>query len=380
LHSFLLAERMTPRVSDILGIINKIAPSALAEGWDNVGLQVGNPSSLSSRIMVALDAGKEAIEAAITAQCQLLLTHHPFLFHSIKKINIADPLGNLIVQAIKNDLAIISLHTNFDIADGGVNDLLVESLGITSSAPLKITSREELRKLSVFVPKGYEEKVLEALFRFSGFIGNYSDCSFKTYGIGTFKPHAGAKPFIGEQGKRENVEEARIEVLLRNNDVSAALNALFKVHPYEEPAFDLYPLMNEGKACGLGRIGALEWEVPLDTFAGTIKEKFALQGLRFVGEGRRKVRKIAVCGGSGASLLHDAKRQGADVFVTGDIKYHDARDAQMMDLALIDLGHFASEALMIHGLKARIRMELADKGYEAEILACEAENDPFNFL
>jgi dinuclear metal center YbgI/SA1388 family protein len=371
---------MTPRVSDLLGIINKIAPSALAESWDNVGLQVGNPSSLTSRIMVALDAGKEAIEAAITSQCQLLLTHHPFLFHSIKKISFADPLGDLIVRAIKNDLAIISLHTNYDLADGGVNDLLAESLGLTSSAPLKITFREELRKLSVFVPKGYEEKVLEALFRFSGFIGNYSDCSFQTCGIGTFKPHVGAKPFIGEPGKRVNVEEVRIEVLLRNNDVSAALNALLKAHPYEEPAFDLYPLLNEGKAFGLGRIGGLEWEVPLETFAGTIKEKFALQGLRFVGESRRKVRKIAVCGGSGASLLHDAKRQGADVLVTGDIKYHDARDAQMLDLALIDLGHFATEALMIHGLEARIRMGLADKGYEAEILACEAEKDPFNFL
>lgn len=168
--------------------------------------------------------------------------------------------------------------------------------------------------------------------------------------------------------------------MLRNNDVSAALNALLKAHPYEEPAFDLYPLLNEGKARGLGRIGELEWEVPLETFAGTIKEKFALQGLRFVGESRRKVRKIAVCGGSGASLLHDAKRQGADVFVTGDIKYHDARDAQMLDLALLDLGHFATEALMIHGLEARLRMELADKGYEADILACKAEKDPFNFL
>jgi dinuclear metal center YbgI/SA1388 family protein len=371
---------MNPRVSDVLGIINIIAPAALAEGWDNVGLQVGNPSALTSRIMVALDAGKETIEAAITAQCQLLLTHHPFLFHPIKKISIADPLGNLIARAIKNDLAIICLHTNFDIADGGVNDLLAESLCLTSSAPLKITSREELRKLSVFVPKGHEEKVLEALFRFSGFIGNYSDCSFQTCGIGTFKPHAGAKPFIGEPGKREMVEETRIEVLLRNDDISAALNALFKVHPYEEPAFDLYPLLNEGKVSGLGRIGELDREVRLETFAETVKEKFALRWLRFVGERRRKIRKIAVCGGSGASLLRDAKRQGADVFVTGDIKYHDARDAQMLDLALIDLGHFAAEALMIRGLEARLRTELADKGYEAEILACETEKDPFSFL
>jgi dinuclear metal center YbgI/SA1388 family protein len=371
---------MTPRVSDILGIINKIAPAAFAESWDNVGLQVGDPAALTPRIMVALDAGKDAVEAAVAAKCQLLLTHHPFLFNPIKKINISNPSGALIARAIKNDLAIISLHTNLDIADGGVNDLLAETLGVTSCIPIKITSREELRKLSVFVPKGHEEKVLEALFRFSGFIGNYSDCSFQSCGIGTFRPLAGSKPFIGTQGKREHTEETRVEVLLRNEDVSAAVSALLKVHPYEEPAFDLYPLLNEGKASGLGRIGTLDQEVSLGSFLEVIKEKFELQRLRFVGDSSCRVKKVAVCGGSGASLLHDAKRLGADLFVTGDIKYHDARDAQMMDMPMIDLGHFASEALMIRGLAARLRTELDGKGYEADIQVCEDEKDPFSFL
>jgi len=380
MHSFLLADMMTPKVSDVLGIINKIAPVAFAEGWDNVGLQVGDPALSTSRIMVALDAGKEALETAISARCQLLLTHHPFLFQSIKKIDISNPSGNLIALAIKNDLAIISLHTNFDIADGGINDLLAERLGINSCVPIKITFREELRKLSVFVPKGYEDKVLEQLFRFSGFMGNYSDCSFQSRGIGTFKPLAGARPFTGTPGTRENAEETRIEVLLRNDDVSAAVNALLKVHPYEEPAFDIYPVLNAGKSSGLGRIGMLDRDVSLETFAGIIKEEFALQGLRFVGDSRSRVRKIAVCGGSGASLLRDAKRLGADVLVTGDIKYHDAQDARMLGIALIDMGHFASESLMICGLAARLRQELSGKGYEAEILVCEEEKDPFSFL
>ncbi len=371
---------MTPRVSDILGIINKIAPAALAEGWDNVGLQVGDPAAFAPRIMVALDAGKDAIEAAVAAKCQLLLTHHPFLFNPVKKINISNPLGSLIARAIKNDLAVISLHTNLDIADGGVNDLLAESLGLASSVPIRITSSEELIKLAVFVPKGHEEKVLEALFRFSGFIGNYSDCSFQNSGTGTFKPLPGAKPFIGTEGKRESAEETRIEVLLRNEDISAAVSALLKAHPYEEPAFDLYPLLNEGKASGLGRIGTLAQELSLGSFIEVIKEKFDLQLLRFVGDTVRRVKKVAVCGGSGASLLQDAKRQGADLLVTGDIKYHDARDAEMIGISLIDLGHFKSEAPMIRGLAARLRKELDVKGYEADIQVCECEKDPFSFL
>jgi dinuclear metal center YbgI/SA1388 family protein len=308
---------MTPKVSDVLGIINKIAPVAFAEDWDNVGLQVGDPALPAPRIMVALDAGKEALEAAISARCQLLLTHHPFLFHSIKKIDISNPSGNLVALAIKNDLAIISLHTNFDIADGGINDLLAERLGIASCVPVKVTCREELRKLSVFVPKGYEDKILEQLFRFSGFMGNYSDCSFRTSGVGTFKPLAGASPFIGTPGIRESAEETRIEVLLRNDDVSRAVNAMLKAHPYEEPAFDIYPVLNGESPGPSDRV--LDQEVPGDTWA--LSRKNLLQGLRFVGDGRSS-QKGAVCG-DGASL-HDAKRLGR-MLVTGDIKYHDAQ-------------------------------------------------------
>jgi len=271
LHSFLLRVMITPRVSDIVGIINVIAPFSLAEEWDNAGLQVGNPAAPVGKIMVALDAGRSAVEAAVGACCQLLLTHHPMIFRPLKKISFADPLGRLFALAIRNDLAIISLHTNFDIAEGGVNDLLAERLGVSHCEPLKVTFVEDLVKLSVFVPKGYEERVMHALFSFSGFIGNYSDCSFQTGGIGTFKPLQGAEPFLGEIGKREYTEETRIEVLLRKGDLNAAVKSLLAVHPYEEPAFDLYPLLNKGKRSGLGRMGELSAALPLAEFAATVK-------------------------------------------------------------------------------------------------------------
>ncbi len=377
LHSFLLYVMITPKVSDIVGIINVLAPFRLAEEWDNAGLQVGDPAAPAGKIMVSLDPGRNAVEAAVKAGCQLLLTHHPLIFRTLKRISAADPLGRLLYLAISNDLSIISLHTNFDVAGGGVNDLLAERLGVSCCAPLKVTFVDELAKLSVFVPKGHEEKVMEALFRFSGVIGNYSDCSFQSVGTGTFKPLQGAEPFLGEIGKREYAEETRIEFLLRKGDMNAAIKSLMAVHPYEEPAFDLYPLLNKGKAAGIGRIGELMEGLTLAEFALKVKEQLSANGVRFVGDAERLVKKVALCGGSGASLLREARNQGADVLVTGDVKYHEAREAEELGLALVDAGHYATELPMISGLAKLLGSELAKKGFEAEITAFEGEREPF---
>jgi len=369
-----------PRVSDIVGITNVLAPYALAEEWDNAGLQVGNPADPAGKIMVALDAGRSAVEAAVAARCQLLLTHHPLIFRPLKKISLADPLGRLIGMAIRNELAIISLHTNYDIAEGGVNDMLAERLGVIRCEPLKVTFREEQVKLTVFVPKGHEESIMDALFSVSGLIGNYRECSFQTGGIGTFKPLQGAKPFLGEIGKREYAEETRLEVLLRKEDVNAAVKALLAAHPYEEPAYDLYPRVNKGKADGLGRIGELPAALSLVDFAAQVKERLGCEGVRFVGTAGRLVRKIALCGGSGSSLLREARSQGAEVLVTGDIKYHEARDAEELGLALVDAGHYATEVPMVRELAAQLERELTKKGYAAEITAFEGEREPFRYI
>jgi dinuclear metal center YbgI/SA1388 family protein len=380
LHSFLLHAMTTPRVSDIVGIVNVVAPFRFAEEWDNAGLQVGDPAAPADRIMVALDPGKSAVEAAVAAGCNLLITHHPLIFRPIKRVSAADPLGALLALALKNDLAIVSLHTNFDIADGGVNDLLAGILGVTNCVPLRVTETGELIKLSVFVPKGHEEKVMEALFKYSGFIGNYRDCSFSAAGIGTFRPLEGARPFIGEVGKREYAEEVRLEVLLRNEDLAPALKSLAASHPYEEPAYDLYPLLNRGKTVGLGRLGELSEPVTLADFAALTKERLGAEGVRYVGEGGRMLRKIALCGGSGASLLREAAGKGADALVTGDIKYHEAREAESVGLALVDAGHFATELPMVNGLRELIGRELAKMGHKFEIKAFEGEREPFSYI
>lgn len=342
-----------------------------------MGLMVGDLAAKVSRIMVALDGTPDAIGAAIDGGCQLLLTHHPLIFSPLKRISAADPTGSLVLKAAAHGLAVISLHTNFDIADDGMNDLLAERLGVLDVQPLRVTATEELVKLAVFVPAGHEEKVTEALFRFSASIGAYSDCSFRCPGTGTFKPLDGAQPLIGQVGTRAYVEEVRVEVLLQKRDLSAALAALVKAHPYEEPAFDLYPLLNKGTARGLGRIGVLGKESTAGAFAQEVKERLGLAGVRFVGASERPVRKVALCGGSGMSLLRDAQRQGADLFVTGDVKYHEARDAEALGMAVIDAGHFGTEVLMVESLAARVTAELAARRLEAEIVPFRGERDPF---
>jgi dinuclear metal center YbgI/SA1388 family protein len=370
---------MTPIVSDIIEIINSIAPFRLAEEWDNVGLQVGDPSAPVSKIMVSLDACGETVDAAIAASCQLLATHHPLIFHPLQQIDLLEPSGAVIGKALRNSLTIVSLHTNFDIAVGGVNDLLAERLGVVSTTPLSVTREDELVKLAVFVPKGHEENVLQSLFRFSGFIGNYSECSFQTGGVGTFKPLPGARPFAGSVGKREYADETRVEVLLRKGDLEEAVSALTAAHPYEEPAMDLYPLLNKGAAEGIGRIGELEAPVSLERFTAFVKEELRVEGVRFVGHGDRLLRKVALCGGSGSSLLREAHRQGADVLVTGDLKYHEAREAQGLGLALVDIGHFASEIVMVGGLAALLEGGLRKNGFTAELVECDVERDPFRY-
>ncbi len=369
-----------PKLSDIIGIINKIAPQTLAESWDAVGLQVGDPAAPVSRIMTALDPGEPAIDAAIASRCQLLVTHHPFIFKPLPRLSAADPVTARIFRAIRNNLAVVSLHTNYDSAEGGLNDLLAERIGVFSCKPLTETVREELVKLAVFVPKGFEEQVMAALFRFSGVMGNYRDCSFRVDGTGTFLPLEGAKPFQGAKGRAESVQESRIELLLRAADLEKATEALKAAHPYEEPAYDLYPLLNRGKGFGLGRIGVLENPVTLAAYAADVRERLGCRSVRYVGNPLQTVRKVALCSGSGASFLHEAKRRGADLLVTGDVKYHEARTAEELGLALMDAGHFGTEIIAAQGLATRITSDCRHRRYEVEVLCCRDELDPFQVV
>jgi dinuclear metal center YbgI/SA1388 family protein len=375
-----MAAKNRARIQDIVGLINSFCPTALAEEWDNVGLQVGDPASEVSRIAIALDPGATAIDEALAQKAELLICHHPLIFKPLRQLTPSDETGKLVTRAIRENLAIVVAHTNLDRADGGLNDWLAERLVLQQTAPLE-TLEGQLFKLVVFVPTEHQESLAGALFDAgAGHIGAYDRCSFRTDGTGTFRPGEGSDPFIGESGKNEAVAETRLETVVPKEKLGRVVAKMLKAHPYEEVAYDIFPLLNSRNDVGLGRIGRLSESTTLVGFAEAVKQSLGADHVRYVGVSDQQISKVAVCGGSGASLLSSAARQGADVLVTGDIKYHDARIAESLGVALIDGGHFATEKIMIEAFAQQLREMIDAKGFEIEILPLLCEQDPFSVL
>ncbi len=367
----------TACIQDLVGLLNRLYPPGLAEDWDNVGLHVGDPGQVVQRVMVALDPTMETVEAAVESDCQALITHHPLIFHPLKKVVPTGETGRLLFKAIQNQLAVVVAHTNLDRAKDGLNDWLALRLGLVNVKPLE-EYKSELLKLVVYVPVDFEEEVAEALFATgAGHVGAYDNCSFRVSGRGTFRPGPGTAPFIGETGKQERVEEVRLETIIPRENQHRIIRKLLQVHPYEEVAYDLLPLDNSRADLGLGRIGKLAEKTTLESFAGHTKEMLETPELRVVGDMDRVIEKVAVCGGSGASLFGEAVRQGADLFVTGDLKYHEARSAESQAMAVIDAGHFHTEKWMVPNLVARLKKESEKIGYELTFSEMNQEKDPF---
>jgi dinuclear metal center YbgI/SA1388 family protein len=366
------------RIQDLLGLVNALYPPTLAEEWDNVGLQAGDPSAEIKKVLVALDPSEKALEAALAAGAQAVFSHHPLIFHPLKNLTPNDSTGRILFRAIREGIAVISAHTNLDCAREGLNDWLAARLGLSDAESLAGRGNDELYKLVVFIPAGYEGKVAEALFNAgAGKVGNYDRCSFRTPGIGTFRPGAQTDPFLGEEGKNETVREVRLETILPRESLRRTVDRMLRSHPYEEVAYDLIPLANPRLDNGLGRIGRLSEAISLAAFAGLVKLALDAKSLRMVGDPDRKVEKVAVCGGSGASLLGEAVSRGADVLVTGDVKYHDARAAESRGIAIIDAGHFATEKIMVQGLAEALRKEAESRGMDLVFIEWEGETDPF---
>jgi dinuclear metal center YbgI/SA1388 family protein len=365
------------RIHDLVGLLNALYPPALAEDWDNVGLQVGDPRAQVSKVLVCLDPTELALQAAVAQGAEALLCHHPLIFKPLRNLTPGDETGRILFAAVQQKIAIAAVHTNLDRASNGLNDWLAAALGLSECRPL-LGGDDQLVKLVVYVPAGYEDQVAEALFKAgAGAIGNYDSCSFRSEGIGTFHANEGCSPFIGRVGERSSVRELRLETVVPKNLLNRVIERMVRAHPYEEVAYDLVPLANRRKEIGLGRIGRLAQVTTLATFAETVKEALQVEALRIVGKDQGSVSKVAVCGGSGASLLKEAARQGADVLVTGDVKYHEARNAASLGLALIDAGHFATERLMGGHLATVMEKAAVARGLNIEFLEMKGEEDPF---
>lgn len=367
------------RIQDLVGLVHSLYSPELAEDWDNVGLQVGDPGAPLERVVVSLDPCLPALRAARDAGAQALVTHHPLLLRPLKRLSPDDTIGKTIWTAVQSGIAIVCAHTNLDCAVDGLNRWLADQLGVQQSVPLQPAAGDYL-KLVVFVPVGHEESLAEAVFSAgAGAIGAYDRCSFRSSGWGTFRAGEGTDPFIGEAGRTEQVEELRLETIVPRRQLQRVLEKMLKAHPYEEVAYDLIPLQNRVPGAGLGRIGRLAAEMPLNDFADRVKSALGCSHLRLTGAGNRTVHKIALCGGSGAGLLHTAHRQGADVLVTGDVKYHDARLAEQLGIDLIDAGHFATEKVMIGKVAETLNRVARQRHWDILFDTFTGEQDPFRF-
>ena len=364
------------KLKSLIKKIESKYPTSLAYDWDNVGLIVGDTEEEINKVLVCLEANEAIIKEAIDKNIDLIITHHPFIFGKMRKITTSDFKGKLIHKLIKNNIAIYSMHTNFDIAFDGLNDYFMEVMGFENSKILDVTNTETLYKVVVFVPKTHEIVLREALGRSgAGHIGNYSDCTFNIDGKGTFKPLEGTNPFIGELNKVEEVDEVRIETIVPQRILGGVISAMIKAHPYEEVAYDLYKLENKGRVVGLGRVAALNESMTLKELSMMIKEKLSMQTLRVVGNLDKKIKKVAVVTGSGSDLAKKAQRTGADVLITGDVKYHDAQDAVDAGMCLIDCNHFESEDIFKDVMK-----RFLDEVEEIEVIKSEININPFSIL
>ncbi len=372
---------MSATVGDFIDIMENLAPVALAESWDNVGLQVGHRNWRIKRVWTALDPLPEVIAAACRHKVDLLVTHHPLIFKPLKRLDGAKPVGQCIFQAIENRLAVYAAHTNFDSAAGGLNDIFAGRLGLTHLAALVASAPAGVFKLVVFVPVEHEQRLLEALFESpAGDIGAYRNCSFRTFGRGTFKPGQDAAPYAGERGRVNDVAEVKIEAVVAPRDLARVIAHLRSSHPYETMAYDVYPLRPAESMQGLGRVGELAEPTDLTSLALAVKQTFGVETLRVAGDPHLPVKRVAICTGSGASLLPSFLASAAEVYISGDLRYHDARDTAAAGRGLIDVGHFSSEHIFVAELTRRLRAAAAAAGLDVDISGCDLEKEPFSYL
>jgi dinuclear metal center YbgI/SA1388 family protein len=297
----------------------------------------------------------DVINESIANDCNLIITHHPLIFHPIKSLDFQKDKNSLLIQKlIKNDLTLFSAHTNLDFTKNGVSFQLAKTLGLKDIDFLVKLDANQC-KLSVFVPEDYVEAVAEAIFNAGGgIIGDYSRCSFRTDGAGTFLGSNESSPFTGKPGKREKVNEAKLEVLVNSWKIKDVVAAVHDSHPYEEPAYDIYPLKNKNVNYGMGALGELNEDMSPKEFLKHVSVKLGAEFLRYTAGRNERIKKIAVCGGAGSELLREAAASGADAFITADIKYHAFHDASGKIL-LIDAGHYETEIYVLGQIEKELK-------------------------
>ena len=369
---------MTATIEDMIYIMEGIAPPNLAEKWDNIGLQVGQKDWIVNSVWIALDPLMEVVEAACQAQIDLLITHHPLIFNPLKSIDFDSPVGQIIKLASENRLSIFTAHTNFDSASGGMNDIFASRLGMMNLRPLLRGGAERIYKLVVYVPSELEPALFSALFDAgAGVLDNYQRYTFRTRGTATFLSTQVEDEMNRNSGHRGEGEEVRIELVVSTYELPGLLNRLKSIHPAENLKYEIIPLYQPETRQGIGRCGDLPNQTDLKSFVELVKRIFGLKTVRMVGEPDLAIQKVAVCTGSGGGLVSHFLASQADVFISGDIKYHEAREVQAAKKAVIDIGHFASEHIMVPELTEQLQAAITSKNLEVSVSPCHIERDPF---
>jgi dinuclear metal center YbgI/SA1388 family protein len=364
------------KVKDVATAITQIAPLGLAQPWDNVGLLVGSPDKNLNRILLTIDVTKAVIAEAKKTRAELIISYHPVIWDGLKNVTTVGP-GNIVHELIRSGIAVFSIHTALDAAAGGVNDGLAEMVGIVDGEPIgdyvDYPDGKEY-KLVVFVPVETANKVAAAVFSTgAGAIGNYSNCAFQTAGTGTFLPLNGARPAIGKKGRFEKVPEVRFETIVPAERLDAVVAAMKRAHPYETPAFDIYSLHKPDSKYGLGRIGKLAKPSMLREVIARIKKQTGAKAVGFVGDKRKMVETAAVCAGSCGEIINQVIAAGADLYVTGELKHHQALAAQEAGLTCICLSHTVSERFILKKLAKQLQKMLK----AVTITISRKDTDPF---
>ena len=366
------------KISDISKTINSMIPLNLAQDWDNVGLLIGDENVEVKNVFMAIDITRDVLAEAKKAKAELILSYHPIIWDGLKKVT-AGGEGSIVYDIIKSGLHVFSIHTAYDVVKGGVNDALASVVGIEDAKTLGDfipDPQGEMDKVVVFVPQKALKKVTNAMFKAgAGNIGNYSECGFSTEGIGSFRPLEGAMPTIGIEGELETVAEYRFEAIVPSEKTSKVIEAMKIAHPYEMPAFDVIKIKNTLPAMGLGRIGKLAKATPLKDIMANIKKIIGAETAGIIGKENRKIKTAAVCAGSCGKVLNNAIANGVDLYLTGELKHHQALMAQEAGITCVCLSHTVSERFVL----SQLAKELKSKMPTLKFKVSKKDADPFKW-
>ncbi len=366
-------------IAAVIKFLESHYPKKLAYDKDPIGLQLGNVNQTVTNVLVALDVTEAVVREAIEKKANFIVAHHPFIFRPLANLNTQTPKGRVIELAIKHDICIYSMHTNYDIAPNGMNDELARYLELTQTRPLVETSSESYVKIMIYTPIDALEAVKTALGEAkAGQLGDYSHCSFTTSGTGAFKPLEGANPAIGRVGDLEHVEEVKVEVMAKSSDVNQIIAAVKAVHPYEVMAYDVFKqdIKLDETTYGIGRIGELEAPILMSDYIERVKQNLNIKHARFIGTQDKFVKRVAVVGGSGSGYASAAKRAKADLYITGDMGFHDGCDALDLGLNILDVGHHAEAVMKPH--VANLLQTYLQTDHQA--YASVVSTEPFQFV